>query len=173
VAQLFDRRKPDQAKSLARHDYDKGKRGGDGKEKSEKTEALAARKEILDQARHRKPNAKGCETGNRDAEYRAPAKSAPFGHDRRLECDRQWRGLAFRGDLNRASSRSACMVGLHHDHVGIVELESRRAPMVGAFAHCILSPIKNCSARSRRMCGSTAPLLPSLSSCGGRKRRKR
>ena len=85
-------------------------------------------------------------------EQRAPAKTAPR------------RGAAAPRAATGSSAGSASgvmrtvprggtggILRVHHHHAGIIEPEGRRAPMRGFLAHCSRSPIRNCSARSRRM----------------------
>jgi len=116
--QLFDGGKPRQSECLAGNHHDKGQGCGAGKCQPEKTEALAAREQILDQAGHAKPEAEQDQSADRGPEHRAPAKSAAAAQHRRLERDRQQRGIGFRCDADGAARRPAGLLRVDHDHAG-------------------------------------------------------
>ena len=62
----------------------------------------------------------------------------------------------------------ARLVARHRDdHVRIVEARRRRACAASTFAHCSRSPIRNCSARSRRIWGRTPAPFSITSRAGG------
>ena len=71
--QFLDRREPRQPERFARDDDDKRQRGGDGKRQPEKAEALAARKQILDQTGDAEPEAEQHQPA--DARSRTPRPS--------------------------------------------------------------------------------------------------
>ena len=149
--QFFDRREAREPERFTRDNDRKCQRGGDGKSKSEKAEALASCEQILDQLGNAKSETEQGQPTDRSPEYSAPAKAPLHGHDRRLDRYRQQRGISFRRDVDRAAGRSARIVRIHYDDGGIVELEGRRPAMMRSLAHCSLSPIRNWRARSRRM----------------------
>ena len=147
--QFFDGRQPRQAERFARDDNGQCQRGGGRKAETEKAESLATREQILDQLRDAETETKQHQSADGAPEHAAPGKAAPRGEQRRLDKDRQQRGIAFRRDADRAARRAAGFIRIHHDHTGIVELEG--LGLAGALAHCSLSPIRNWRARSRRM----------------------
>jgi len=114
-------------------------------------EAFIARKKILDQVDDAEPSAQQHQSAGRGPEQRAPAKAAPGREQRRIDRHRQLRRVGLGRDLHRAARGPACIVRVHHDHAGIVELERRRPPVGRLVAHCSRSPIRNWRARSRRM----------------------
>src|SRR5690606_30449387 len=109
---------------------------------------------------------KRCEAQQSRAEDRAPTNASP----------RSWcRGA----DLHLChflgiERRLLCRLR-HAEERRIVGLEDPRAARSGGLTHSSQSPIRNCSARSRRTCGHTgdqtcvSPLSPEVS-LGGRKR---
>ena len=149
--QLLDGCEPRQAERLARDHDDQSQCCGSRKGRPEQTKAFAARKQVFDQIDDAKPEAKQHEPSGRSPEQRAPAETAPHRHQRRLNDDRQQRRIGFRRDANRAAGGAGGILRIHHDHCGIIQPEGRRPPMRRFLAHCSLSPIRNCSARSRRM----------------------
>ena len=151
LMQFFDGRQPRQPERFARDHDGKRQRGGRGKNQSEKAEALAARKQILDQMGHANPVPSSTRPAIALQNIVPQRNPLPRRQHRRLDRDRQQRGIGFRRDVHRAAGRTARVIRIHHDHAGIVELEGRRPPVLGALAHCSLSPIRNWRARSRRM----------------------
>src|SRR6185312_2531908 len=98
------------------------------------------------------------ETEHDEAAERSPEQSAPrkaFAaradrFNRRGQCGGVW----LRCDADAAMRRASALTGLREGDARIVEPERGGFARVAALAHCSLSPIRNCSARSRRMWGS-------------------
>jgi hypothetical protein len=147
-AQLLDAGEAPQPQGFAQRDRHEGERGGGGERRAEPAERFIAAEQILDQARHAEPDAEHREPAERGPEQRAPGKAAPrrrIGRD-----DRRQRRLRLHHDPHGAAGGAPRLRG--HHHVWIVEPKGRRPAVM--LVHGILSPIRNCSARSRRMWGS-------------------
>ena len=93
---------------------------------------------------------------------------------RRLHRHRQLRRLGLGRDLHGAAARARRgLVRIHHDHVGVVELEGRRAPC-GVFSLIAVDLRSGTGGRGQGGCeAARAARRLSRSSRGGRKRRKR
>ena len=141
--QFFDGRQPRQPICLARDHDQKRQRGGEGQGQSEKAEAFVAREQVLDQMGDAETCAEQDQSPDRGPEYRAPAQAAPCRDERRLDRDRQQRRIGFGRDMDRAAGRTARILGIDHDHAGVVELEGGGTSMRRSLAHCSLSPIRN------------------------------
>src|ERR1700704_738086 len=105
--QFFDRRETRKTERFTRDNNRKRQRGGESKSQSEKTEALAAREQVLDQTCHAKPEAEQDQSADRGPEHRAPAKTSLRAEYWRLDRDRQQRRVNFRRDVDRAAGRPA------------------------------------------------------------------
>ena len=147
--ELLDGRKPRQTHRLANDNDQKRDRGQDRERQTEKAEFLAAREQILDQANHRETGGEQDQAAQGAPKQRAPTETpAPplqgivDRNDRRL-------GVGLRYHLHGAFGRF--VFGQADNHVIVVEAKDGGRPMGPVFAHCSRSPIRNCSARSRRM----------------------
>jgi hypothetical protein len=82
-----------QSERLAR-DHDRERQRGDqGQGQPEQAEALATRKQILDQLGHAEPGREQNQPADGAPEHRAPAEFALYGDERRIDWNRQQRGI--------------------------------------------------------------------------------
>ncbi len=99
------------------------------KAQSEEAQALAARKQILDQIDDAEARCRAAPARRPPPRTACPSESRAARKQRRVDRHRQQRGVGLRRDLDRAAGGAAGIVRIHHDHAGIVELEGRRPPM--------------------------------------------
>jgi hypothetical protein len=150
--QLFDCSKPSQAERLPRDDDDQRQRRENRKAQSEKPKAFAAREQVFDQIDDAEPGAEQHQSAQRGPEQGAPAEAASQRDGRFIDRHRQQGRVGFRRDADRASREaSRLVIAIDHGDMRIVELEGRGTAVRLSLTHCNLSPIRNWSARSRRM----------------------
>jgi hypothetical protein len=147
--ELLDGRKPRQTHGLANGNDQKRDRGQDRQRQAEKAEFLAAREQILDQANHREAGGEQDQTAQGAPKQRAPTQTPAPPWNGIVDRDDRRLGVGFRYHLHGAFGRF--VFGQADDHVIVVEAKDGGRPMGPVFAHCSRSPIRNCSARSRRM----------------------
>ena len=156
--QLLDLRKAQQAEQLAPDDDEERQARQRGKRSADPAERHRAREQVLDQPRDRK------------AKRRArPGRPAPTRTARPSESALRAGGATSSGTgaANASSSVSTRMpLGLllrrrRDGHGRIVEPERGRPAALLVGRHSSLSPIRNCSARSMRMCGSAGAAVRS------------
>ena len=140
------------------------------KRDAERAQAFAARVEILDQLRGGKADAERHEAAERGPEHACPSESAAR-HAGVSTGTGRCRSLGLRHDPHRAAR------GLPASSASTtITAGSSRRNVAGRGlwidVHASRSPIRNCSARSRRMWGSVGSRRRALAR-GGRKRRKR
>ena len=149
--QLFDRRQPRQPERFA-PDHDRQRQRCGGSEcQRDIAQRFAAREQVLDQIDDAAPETEQQQPADGGPEQRAPAKAAADRDTRRIDRHRQGRRIGLGRDVHGAAGGTPGFIRTHHDHAGIVELERGRPPMRRFLAHCSRSPIRNWSARSRRM----------------------
>ena len=153
--QLLDGRKPRQTHGLANDDDQKRDRGHDGERQAEKAEFLIAREQILDQANDAETGGEQDQATHRAPKQRAPPETPSRPLQRIVHRNDRRLGVGLGYHLHGAFG--GVVLGETHHHVIVVEAKDRGRPMrpilahCQCLAHCSRSPIRNCSARSRRM----------------------
>src|SRR5262249_7587368 len=135
-------------------------------------EDVIAGKQPADEVVDRKAESESDEAGDRAEEDLRPASAA---RRRRRQARSGWQRLGCRERIRVGRERRGrARAGLVARSELVQFVEGKEGGCARSLAHMRRSPIRNSSARSRRMCGSDR-LSPSAvcSSFGGRKRKKR
>ena len=140
------------AKKLAQRDHAEPQRRREGEKEADDAQAFAAREQILDQMRDTEPEAeqhKAYDAGTRNTVPQPKARRGTAGAATGTgSCAASGSGVICTVPRAGLPDSSASMTV----YARIVEGPSCSGPpMFRSIVHCSRSPIRNCSARSRRM----------------------
>ena len=147
--QLLDGSEPRQTHGLTNGNDQKRDRSQDGERQTEKAEFLAAREQILDQANHRETGGEQDQAAQGAPKHNAPPETPSRPLQRIVDGNDRCLGVGLGYHLHGAFG--GVVLGRTDHYVIVVEAKDGRRSMRPVFAHCSRSPIRNCSARSRRM----------------------